>query len=153
MALVETIIEIRPYIGTWLALVNILDDIRGLVYHYLWCFDHEVDEADADLVSEISKAKVGIQLELEYEANDMNLPQDEERALKYLQDIKRSIITEIRDNPTVTLIQAQDFIATQYINSIIDFTELYKWYLNLLGLTTWDEFKSHVINNKFKGSD
>jgi len=153
MALVDTILEIRSYYDTWIVIVDIEDDISSQLYHYRWNFDHEVDEDDNDVIEEIEKAKENIQTEILYEDNEMNVPMDEEIAIEYFRNVKRSIIEEIRNTPGASLGQAQAFIANEYPNSLIDFTRLYQWYLNLLGLTTWDEFKSFVINSAFRGID
>jgi hypothetical protein len=153
MALVDTIIEIRSYYDTWLVIVDIEDDITGQQYHYRWHFDSDVDETSNDVIDEIIKAKENIQAEILYIANMMNLPADEEIALEYLQNIKQAIVLEIRNTPAATLAQAQAYIDNEYPDAIVDFTRLYQWYLNLLGLTTWDEFKSFVINSKFRGID
>jgi hypothetical protein len=153
MALVHTVVEIRSYYDTWIAIVDIEDDLSGQLYHFRWNYDEEVTGSSQEVLDDIASAKEDIQAEILLLANDMNLPVDEQKALEYLQDVKRAIILEIRNTPTATLVQAQTYIATNYPDSMIDFMKLYQWYLQLLGLTTWDEFKAFVIASKFREID
>lgn len=153
MALLHTIIEIRSYYDAWLAIVDIEDDTAGQFYHFRWSFTAVVTEASQILLDKITSAKENIQAELLLLANKMNLPKDEQKAMEYFSNVKQAIILEIRNNPSATLVQAQTYIDTEYPDSMINFTKLYQWYLGLLDLSTWDEFKTYVINSKFRGID
>ena len=153
MALIHTVIEIRSYYDSWISIVDIVDDITEELYHFRWNFDEEITDTSQELLDEIVLAKEAIQAEILFLANEMNLPSDEQKALEYLRNIKEAIIAEIRDNDGASLVQAQAFIASNYPDSIVDFSKLYQWYLQLLGLTTWDEFKAYVIASKFRYID
>lgn len=151
MALTHSLVEIRQYLDGWLSKVDITDDQSGRMWHER--FNTPSYPTDGELDALVNGAKTRIQKELEYEANDMNLPADEERALEYLRNIKRDTILQIRQYPGVTLAQAQAYVDANYPNSIINFDRLYQFYLNLLNLSTWDEFKTYLINHKFGGID
>ena len=151
MALIHELKEIIPYYDIWLAKCDIIDNITTQRYYYEWQFHEQVTSESQILIDQIDIAKVNIQTEILYQQNDMNLPQDEEKALEYLRSIKLKIIEEIRENPNVTLTQAQTWVNNNYPNSIINFNKLYGWYLGFLKLSTWNEFKEFVINHKFQG--
>ena len=153
MALIHELKEIISYHDIWLAKCDIIDDVTAQRYYYEWQFHEQVTSESQILIDQIDIAKVNIQTEILYQQNDMNLPQDEEKALEYLRNIKLKIIEEIRENPNVTLTQAQTWVNNKYPNSIINFQKLYEWYLDFLKLSTWNEFKEFVINHKFQGID
>lgn len=151
MALTHRIIEIRPYLTGWLSIVDITDTATSRVFHRRFNTpSYPTPEQGSALIAD---AKVQIQYQLDLDANDMNLPADEERALEYVRNIKHDIVTQIRAAPAVTLAQAQAYVDTNYPESVIKFDKLYAFYLNLLNLSTWDEFKTFVINHKFAEVD
>lgn len=151
MALNETLKDSRAYLSGWLSIVDIVDSVTGRIFHHR--FNTSSEPSSGELGILIAAAKLGDQAMLDYDANDMNLTRDEEKAIEYLRNIKRDIITQIRAHPAVTLVQAQAYVDTNYPDSIINFSRLYQFYLNLLNLSTWDEFKTWVINHKFREVD
>jgi len=151
MALIENILEQYQYIDLWCVRINLTDDITSQIYYHEISFDHEPTSMEKD--AEIARLKELTQFEIDCSANNMNLTVDEEMALQYLRNIKTDIIIQIRTFPAVTLIQAQDFVDTTYPNSVVKFEVLYQFYLNLLNLSTWGEFKTFIIDNKFRGID
>lgn len=150
MALTHQVIESRWYLNQHETEVIIVDEV-GNKYHECFCLPAIPSQAQLDDL--IAKAKERIQKQLDFAANDMNLPADEMRALEYLRDIKREIVMGIRSNPAVTLAQAKAYIEGKYPNSVINFDRLYQFYLSLLNLSTWDEFKQWIIDRKFEGID
>lgn len=151
MALTHNIVETRLQYGKYLTLIDITDTVTGQIYNKRPRFKTNPSQAMIDAQVVIEKER--IQLELDYISNDMNLMRDEELAIEYLRDIKRDIVVSIRATPGVTLAQAQTYVDTNYPDSVIKFDKLYQFYLNLLDLSTWDEFKLWVINHKFKEID
>ena len=151
MALKEKILEKYQYLTSWYVRINIIDDVTNKIYHHEIAFDHDPTTIDID--TEIAKVKTRVQAEIDYDANDMNLPTDEEEAVEYLRDIKADVIKRIRQYPAATKKQAIDYINSKYTDSLIDAAKLLDWYANYLGLATWDEFKTFVINKKFKDID
>lgn len=151
MALNETLKDSRAYLAGWLSIVDIVDSVTGRIFHHRFNTSSEPSSGELDTL--IAAAKLGDQAELDYDANSMNLTRDEERAIEYLRNIKRDIIIQIRAFPGVTLAQAQSYVDTNYPNSIVNFTRLYQFYLNLLNLSTWDEFKTWIIDHKFREVD
>ena len=151
MALIHTIVNEYQYLVSWHVHINILDDSTGLLYSYESCFDHEPNSGEKD--TEVTRLKAITQTTIDLVSNDMNLPLDEQLVLEYYQIIKTEIITQIRAHPTVTIDQARTYLNTNYPDSVIDFDQLYEFYLDLLGLANWDEFKTFVIDHKFEGVD
>ena len=130
--------------GKWRVNVN-LTDITVMLKFQSNPSDNQV-ETEANLYI----AKVNLQEEFK---QVMNLSGDEEKAIEYLRNVKRDLITRIREFPSATLTQAQTYIAGRYPNSIINFDNLYAYYQQLLGGVTWAQFKTWVINHKFSGID
>jgi hypothetical protein len=151
MALTHQIVETRQYLNGWLSIVNIVDTATSKIYHRRFNTPTQLTSGELDAL--VEAAKVLIQAEIDFDANDMNLSADEERAVEYLRNIKRDIVVQIRAAPAVTLAQAQTYIDNNYPNSIVNFDKLYAFYLNQLNLSTWAEFKTFVINHKFREVD
>jgi hypothetical protein len=151
MALIHQVIELRSELSDWMILVDITDDSTGIVYNRRYNWDHNPAQAEIDAAIVIMKTR--ITLILEYEANAMNLSIDENRAIDYLRNIKQDMILRIRAFPGVTQLQTKNYIEANYPDSIINFDRIYDFYLQLLGLTTWDGFKTWIIGHKFEGID
>lgn len=151
MALTHNISGIRPYLNNYLLNIVITDTVTGKLYSRQFSLDHSPDATEQDSWATLAKNR--IQTEIDYEANEMNLREDQQRVLDYLDNILRGIIVNIRATPTVTLVQAQAYVDTSYPDSIVDFSKLYQFYLNLLNLSTWAEFKTFVIDHKFREVD
>lgn len=151
MALTHIITEIRQYLTDYIVKIEVTDTISGQVYSRRFNLDHIPDSTEQESFATLAKSR--IQDEIDYEDNELNLRQDQQRILEYLDNILRDIIGNIRAVPTVTLAQAQTYIDSNYPESIVDFPKLYQFYMNLLHLSTWAEFKTFVINHKFREVD
>ncbi len=151
MALTHVISSIRLYLTDYIVSIAVTDTVTGKIYNRQFNIDHSPDSGEQDAFATLAKTRV--QQELDYSANELNLRQDQQRALEYLDNILRDIIVNIRATPTVTLVQAENYVDTNYPDSIVDFTKLYQFYLALLGLSSWDEFTTFVIDNKFREVD
>lgn len=151
MAYTTEIQETRQYLSQWIALVTITDDDTGDIFNRQFCFDHSPSEAE--ILAMADQAILLIWLQGKYDENVMNLPVDELAALQYLRNIKYEVIRQIRQNPGVTLVEAQNYVDTNYPDSIVNFARLYQFYLNLLSLSTWEQFKQWVITHKFENID
>ncbi len=150
MPLTSQILETREQSGRWLTLINFTDDV-GRVYNRRY---QSRTEPDVTRLNElIALGKSQIQTELDMEANPMNLTTDEDQLLEYYRGIKRDIILHIRQFPGATAQQAKDYIATKYSNSMFDFDKLYAIWIGMINVSTWAQFKTWVINYKFRGID
>jgi hypothetical protein len=151
MALTHTLIETRTYLNSYLALIDIKDTVTGKVYNRRFNVEHDPSAAELDALA--TTAKTRIQDDLDYEANGMNLTTDEDRLLEYYRNIKRDIVRRIRAVPGTTLAQAQTYISNKYPDSPLVFAELYTIWRNMISVSTWAEFKTWVINHKFRDID
>ena len=109
------------------------------------------DQSRLDTLATLAQDR--IQTELDYDANAMNLTTDEDRLLEYYRNIKRDFVLRIRAFPAATAQQAKDYIVAEYPNSPFDFDQLYAIWIGMIGVSTWDDFKTWVINKKFRGID
>ena len=151
MALIHSISGIRPYHSKYLLGIVVTDTVTGKICNREFNLGHSPDVTEQESWATVAKTR--IQAELDYGANELNLREDQERVLRYLDNILTDIIVRIRANHLVTLPQAQNYIDANYPDSIVNFSKLYQFYLNLLGLSTWDEFKTFVIDHKFREVD
>lgn len=151
MALTHQIVGTIAYLNQWNSRVVITDTSTGRLWDEELCTPTQPTQVELDAL--IAHRKTIIQQELDFEANDMNLTVDEKRALEYLRNIKQDIVLQVRAYPAVTLAQAQTYVDTNYPNSIVKFDKLYDFYLNLLNLSTWSEFKQFCIDEPFEGID
>ncbi len=151
MALTHVITEIRPYLTSYILRITITDTVTGKIYSREFNLDHSPDSTEQDALATLAKTR--IQIELDFEANAMNLTSDEDRLLEYYRGIKRDIVLRIRAVPGATLAQAQTYIAGEYPDSMFVFAELYAIWRNMIGVTTWADFKTWVIDHKFRGID
>ena len=147
------ITDIRPYYDKWKVHCVVTDSITSNTYDFNWQFSTEVTAESPEVIAQAVEVKLEIQLEIMMEENDMNLAADEEAALDYLRQVKAGIVGEIRTNPDATLAQASAWVEMTYPDSVINFPRIYQWYLNLLNLSTWDEFKAFCIAHTFRGVD
>lgn len=151
MALTHVITEIRPYLSDYIVRITVTDTVTGKIYDREFNLDHSPDSTEQESWATVAKNRV--QAELDFEANDMNLTTDEEKLLEKYRDIKRDIILRIRAVPAATAQQAKDYIASEYPNSPFDFDALYAIWLDMIGVSTWADFKTWVIDHKFRGID
>ena len=149
MALTYKIIEIRPYLTTWESVVDIYNGDR--IYHQR--FNTPKRPSDVELGKLIDGAIRRIEKMLEYEANEMNMPVDEEKAIECLRSMKHDIVLQVRKSPTANLTQTRDYINQKYPDSVISFDKLYEFYLSRLNIKTWDEFTQYCVNQKFESID
>ena len=151
MALTHTLIETRPYLNSWLVILYITDTDTGLVYNRRFNIGHDPSGVEVEALAVTAKTR--IQDELDYQVNDLNLTTDEDSLLEHYRNIKRDLILRIRQVPGATLQQAQDYIAGEYPNSPFDFVELYAIWCRMISVATWPEFKTWVIDHKFREID
>lgn len=151
MALTHIIRGIRPYLAGYILKITVTDTVAGKIYDPYFDLDHIPDSAEQESWATIAKNR--IQAELDFLANDMNLTSDEDRLLEYYRGIKTDIILRIRTVPGATLVQAQTYIAGRYPDSMFDFAELYAIWRGMIGVTTWADFKTWVIDHKFRSID
>lgn len=151
MALTHSISGIRQYQSKYLLDIAVTDTVTGRIYNPQFSLDSSPDSAEQESWATVAKNRV--QAELDYEANDMNLTTDEDRLLEYYRGIKRDVILRIRAFPGVTPQQAKDYIATEYPDSPFDFDQLYAIWIEMIKVSTWVQFKTWVIGNKFRGID
>lgn len=151
MALTHIVTGIRPYQTKYLLDIEITDTVTGKVYNRQFSLSFSPDAGEQTVWATVAKNR--IQAELDYLANGMNLPTDEERLLESYRGIKTDIVLRIRAVPGATLLQAQDYIAAQYPDSPFDFAELYSIWLGMTGVSTWADFKTWVIDHKFREVD
>ena len=130
---------------------DITDTDTGRIYNRRPQFKTNPSQAiiDAQVVVE----KTRIQFDLDCDANALNLPTDEDRLLEYYRGIKRDVVLRIRAYPAATAQQASDYIATEYPNSPFDFNRLYGIWSNIVGTSSWADFKTWVIDHKFREYD
>lgn len=151
MALEYIIAGIRPYQDKYLFNVVITDTVTGKVYTHPFSLNYSPDAAEQESYADLARDR--IQLKLDYEANGMNLTTDEDRLLEYYRGIKEDIVRRIRVVPGATAQQAKDYIAAQYPDSPFDFDELYNIWIGMIDVSTWDDFKTWVIDHKFREID
>jgi hypothetical protein len=147
----HTIIETRPYYSSWVTYYQIVDSDTGKIYSHAYNTDHDPSSVEKGNYAVILKERT--QLNIDYQANNLNLTLDEDILLGYYRLIKRGIVLQIRLYPASTLIQASAYISTQYPNSPFDFDELYARWLVITGSLDWSAFKVFCINHKFVGID
>jgi hypothetical protein len=63
------------------------------------------------------------------------------------------VVQQIRTNPGATLAQAQAAWTTKWGNSIFSCNNFIAYVQNSVPGVTWADFKTFVINNKFRGID
>ncbi len=148
MALIHTITDIRQYLSKHLLDIEIADTETGKIYNSQFSLDSNPDAAAQESWATVAKDR--IQAELDFDANAMNLSTDEDRLLEYYRNIKRDIVVRIRAFPTATAQQASDYIAAQYPNSPFIFNQLYQIWLDMIGVSTWEDFKTWCIDHKFR---
>lgn len=151
MPLTHELIKTRQYLQQWETLIDIIDTDSGKRYHQCFCTDTE--PAEPMIAPLLQGAKNRIQLELDYEANLLNLTADEEALLEYYRNIKRDVVLRIRQYPQATLQQASDYITGKYPDSLFHFSRLYQQWLRISGCADWDRFKQFVIEHKFRDID
>jgi hypothetical protein len=152
MALAYTVVETRPYLNKWLALIDVTDTVTGKIYNRRFNIDNDPSAAELNALATIAKTRIQAEL-LDYEANAMDLSTDEDRLLEYYRNIKTDIILQIRAVPGASLAQAGIYITNKYTDSPFDFSELYAIWRNMIGVSTWAAFKTWVINHKFRDID
>lgn len=151
MALTHTIIETRPHLSKHLLIMEIADTITGLRYIRRSYFHTEPDSAEQEAQAVIEKER--IQLQIDLDANDLNLTTDEDALLDYYRRIKIDVVLRIRQYPGATLQEASDYISDKYPDSPFDFNELYQQWLRLSNSANWTAFKQFCIDHKFIGID
>lgn len=147
----HVVIETRPDLNKWLALINVTDTVSGKVYNYRFSVDSDPSAGELDALAIIAKTR--IQAELDCEANDLNLTTDEDLLLEVYRILKTDVILRIRAVPDDTAQQTKDYIAGEYPNSPFDFDELYAIWIGMINVSTWADFKTWVITRKFRGID
>ena len=65
----------------------------------------------------------------------------------------RWLVIKIRQNPNATAAQAETAWNAEFAVSLFTFTKLAEYVQNLAGGITWAQFKTFVINRKFRGID
>lgn len=151
MALTHIIRGIRPYLAGYILSITVTDTVTGKIYNPYFNRDHIPDSTEQEFWATVAKSR--IQAELDFLANDMNLTSDEDRLLKYYRGIKTDIILRIRAFPLATVQQAKDYIASEYPDSPFDFDELYEIWIGMINVSTWANFKTWVIDHKFRVVD
>jgi len=151
MAFTHNIIEVRPYLDSWLVNIEITDTDTGRIYNRRFNSDHNPSAPEQEAFAAV--AKLRIQAGLDYEANDLNLTSNEDVLLEYYRGIKTDVILRIREYPGANLQQAADYISGKYPTSPLNFTELYNRWLTITDSASWSEFKQFCINHKFQGID
>ncbi len=151
MAFTHNIIEVRSYLDSWLVNIEITDTGTGQIYNRRFNSGHDPSAPEQEAFA--ATAKLRIQAELDYEANDLNLTSDEDVLLEYYRGIKTDVILRIRQSPGATLQQAADYISGKYPASPLNFSELYNRWLAITGSADWPAFKQFCINHKFRGID
>lgn len=150
MALTHTV-EIKPYLSGYILRVTVTDTVTGKIYTPEFKRDHDPDTAEQDAFAILAKTR--IQAEIDYQANVINLREDKQQMVEHLDGILRDIVLRIRADEAVELSVAQTYIDNRYPNSIVDFPNLYQFYMEKLGLSEWDDFKDFVIDNSFREVD
>lgn len=151
MALVHNIIETRQEGNRWRTRLRVVDSDTGLQYIRKFHSETDPDQTQLDALGALAISR--IQNELDMKANAMNLKIDETRLLEEYRKIKRDVVLRIRAFPEATSQQAKDYIAVEYPNSPFNFDELYAIWIGMINVSTWADFKTWVIDKKFKEID
>lgn len=151
MALTHTISGIRQYLSKYLLDIAVIDTVTGAIYNRQFSLPSSPDSGEQDARAALAKTR--IQKELDYVANPLNLREDQEKMLEHVDGIYRHLITSIRANHLLALSTVQAYVANNYPNSIIDFANLYQFWLDRINVSTWDEFKTFVLDHEFREID
>ena len=151
MALTHNTIETRPYLAGYLVKISVTDSVSGRVWSRQFNPATLPDAAGLNALGLLAIAR--IQAELDFEDNAMNRTSDEERLLEYYRNIKRDIVLRVRQFPGASAQQAKDYIAIEYPDSPFGFDALYAIWIDMIDVSTWQEFKTWVKNKSFRGID
>ncbi len=151
MALSHNIIETRQNGSSWQIRLRVVDSDTEAQYIRNFQSKTMPDQARLDELGALAISR--IQNELDMDANAMNLTTDEDRLLEYYRTIKGDIVLRIRQFPGATAQQAKDYIAVEYPNSPFNFDEFYGIWIGMVNVSTWADFKTWVIDRKFRGID
>jgi len=133
--------------GKHRVLTNLTDEVRE--------FKFQSDPTNEQVEAVANQYIAQQNIEAEYDDNELNLTIDQEYVLEWLLRIKTEIVLGIRQYPNATVAQFQTYMDAKYpiATTIINYRELVTKFMAYTHLDIWAEFKTYVINHKFRGID